>query len=85
MGMRIGSTRTLQNVTCADVLELSHQVGVSESIIRNTSIEIAEGVLPAFKEACLHLEEMGFEDAPYLIAELEEEFFPRIETLRQVR
>lgn len=85
MGMRIGGTRTLENVTRADILEFSHQVGVSESVVRNAALEIAEGVLPAFKKACSHLEAMGFEDAPYLTAELEEDFFPRIETLRQVR
>ena len=83
MGMRIGSTRDIAAVEAADIRAFAGQLGVSENAIRRMAGEIAEQVVPAFKEAASHLAGNGFEDALYLFDELEEEFCPRLEILRE--
>jgi len=82
MGMRLGNTRTLENVTSADIRELARQIGISENVVRNAALEIAEEAVPALKRAASVLDSKGFADALYLADELEEEFGPRIETLK---
>lgn len=84
MRMRIGATRTLADVTSDASWLFAEQIRVSPNVVRRIAGELESTVLSAFRHAAAYLEMRGFVDAPYLVDELEEDFYPRLEVLRKL-
>lgn len=81
MGMAFGGTRRLEEIEADDILALAGQLGVSARSVKRIADEVASSVVPGFIGAAAQIAAQGFDDAPYLVDELEEELAPRLDVL----
>lgn len=82
MGMRIGRTREIGEVSAEDLRLMADDLGVTEGFLRKTAGEIADRLHPALGQAAKRLDEQEFDLAYYISDNIEEEISPRIEVLK---
>ncbi|MEY8461539.1 HipA domain-containing protein [Eggerthellaceae bacterium 24-137] len=81
MGMAIGNHSDIEDVTVADFAILAEQLGVGIKLLRNIADSFAAAALPALREEGARLGDEGYEAAPYIADDIEEDILPRLELL----
>lgn len=81
MGMALGDHLDINEVTSGDFSIVAEQLGVNRRLLRSMAQEFADKAVPALREESTKLESMGFEDAPYITDDIEEDVYPRLEIL----
>lgn len=81
MGMAIGSHSDIEEVTVADFLILTEQLGVGIKLLRDIAGTFVEHALPALREEGARLDNEGYKAAPYIADDIEEDIMPRLELL----
>lgn len=81
MGMAIGEHSDIDEVTTADFAILADQLGISMRVLRNIVDTFAEKALPSLREEGAQLASEGYDAAPYIADDIEEDIAPRLEIL----
>ena len=81
MGMAIGEHTDIEEVTTADFAILADQLGISMRVLRNIVDTFAEKALPSLREEGTQLASEGYDAAPYIADDIEEDIAPRLEIL----
>lgn len=81
MGMAIGSHSDIEEVTVADFSILAEQLGVGIKLLRDIAGTFAKHALPALREEGSRLDDEGYQAAPYIADDIEEDIIPRLELL----
>lgn len=81
MGMAIGEHSDIDEVTTADFAILADQLGISMRALRNIVDTFAEKALPSLREEGAQLASEGYDAAPYIADDIEEDIAPRLEIL----
>lgn len=81
MGMATGEHTDIEEVTTADFAILADQLGISMRVLRNIVDTFAEKALPSLREEGTQLASEGYDAAPYIADDIEEDIAPRLEIL----
>lgn len=81
MGMSIGNHSDIEDVTVADFASPAEQLGVGIKLLRNIADSFAAAALPALREEGARLGDEGYEAAPYIADDIEEDILPHLELL----
>lgn len=84
MGMALGDHLDINEVTPSDFSIVADHLGVALRLLRSIAQELAEKALPALREESARLEGLGFDDAPYIADDIEEDVYPRLEVLLRI-
>lgn len=84
MAMAIGEQKDIDEVTAKDFVLLAKQLGVSIRMIRAIGKKLAEAILPAIRQESERMASIGFENAPYIADDMEEDIQPRLEIVRSL-
>lgn len=82
MGMVIGEHVNINEVTPKDFQLLADQLGISFRTVRTLSKELTKSVVLNLRQESERLARQGFENAPYIVDDMEEDILPRIEVLK---
>lgn len=83
MGMAIGKTRNIDEVSAKDIKDLAQQIGVSERMLKKETSALAESLQPALFTEAKRLAKRGFDEALYVADDLEEELGERLAVLKK--
>lgn len=84
MGMALGSTRNIDDVSADDIRAFAEQVGVSARLLKSEVSVLLECLIPALHREAGRLAERGFQEALYIADDLEDEIRPRLKLLEEV-
>lgn len=84
MGMAIGNHLDIQEVTSDDFHLMAEQMGVNPRLMRTMVKDFQEHAITALGAEGSALEDEGFEAAPYIADDLQEEIYPRLEVLSEI-
>lgn len=81
MGMAIGEHSDIDEVTTADFAILADRLGISTRVLRGIANTFAEHAIPALRSEGARLGGEGYESAPHIADDIEEDIAPRLEVL----
>lgn len=84
MGISIGAKHLLEDVRKEDLLGLAQQLVLSPKLVKGFAGKLVETLVPALQASGRELGTQGFEEAPYIADEMEEDIASRIEVLKQL-
>lgn len=81
MGMAIGRHHDIDEVDADDFELLAKQLGVGMGLIRGIAQEFASNAARALRDEGRSLGDQGYESAPYIADDIEEDIAPRLEVI----
>lgn len=78
MGMAIGTERNLDAISAKNILAFAKEAGVAHALVKRTVKKFEENAIAGIRKEGGRLAACGFEEAPYIADELEEEASTRL-------